>query len=956
MENGNLNLRRFSLELPGFNPPKFLDEKARFNIASHAFEEKETQQSIIARFDKIVAKYPEKIAIQSPTNAHYTYMELFRVSNQIARLIENESQGTSNPVLIFMSHDSLAIAVMLGVLRSARAYIPIDPSYPEQRIEYILDNSQAQILFSDKAMMQEAQKLSGKGFRVLETERSLSGFSQEKFYKDIEPESLAYILYTSGSTGEPKGVMQTHRNLLHFIRSYSNSLGISEKDRMTILPSYGFSASLMDIYGGLLSGATVYPFAPTKEGIEKMSQWLSRERITVYHSVPTLFRSFLESLGENSSFPDLRVFDLGGEEVKKRDVDLFREHFGKQAVLVNHLACTEASVLAQYFIDQDTFVPENKVPSGYAGDGIEIFLLDENNQQVSDHCVGEIAIQSPYLSPGYWEKQDLTQKSFITIGGKRIYKTGDLGKIEKGLLVYSGRKDMRVKVRGFTIELAEIESAILSLGIAKDVAVVCRETPLGNSLVAYLQTSSGLMPGVKALKKVLGDKIPSYMVPAILIALEEFPHTPNGKTDRKALQILQIKRPVLEEIYLAPQNEEEKKLVQICEKILQISPIGIQDSLSDLGMDSIRSFQMLLEIEKILGKKISIENISSQKTIQDIAGLIVGEEKHSVSSADSKHDGKNNILSGKHFNPDSKSWKYAFRILRNKLFLKAMIAMIPYSTGIRFLLWFCSKNWVQKSLFYKHSIFHRQIVPYLKSPKKKSEIFTIAIIGEAFAPWIYDVLGKCKKSDMETWFSITGLEEVKESYKKGKGVLIVGCHTIFSPLNFFVLGQQDFQNIFILAAIQTAKRFSALKRNPKNIQYIGIPKNENSPLILQPMLLAQERLQKGDIVYLAGDGQHGTTGIPVPFHGRAYLFMQGFATLALHSNSEIFSARVNMKINGIVHIEYTRLKIDKNANYEENMLSLIHQYAHLVEQNWRDEPGNIKSYYCKRFLKLPLQT
>ena len=361
-------------------------------------------------------------------------------------------------VALLLGHDVEMIIGMLGVLKSGHIFVSMDPTYPEERLLYLLEDTGARLIITDDLHEATAVKLRDKTNRHLRilnlSRRNLtdsSDLSDENLPERVGPESLAYLMYTSGSTGYPKGVMQKHRNTLHFTMNYTNGLHLSRTDRLSLIPSFSFSAAMMDTFGALLNGATLCLYDIRRDGPAKLGQWLIDRKITIYHSVPTVFRHLVAALTDEMSFPDLRVIDFGGEPVSSPDVELYKKYFPEQCLLVNGLGATELNVIRQYYLDHRTEIYGNLVPVGYPVSDTEILLIDETGNEVKYNRPGEIVIKSEFLSPGYWELAEQTEQVFKAAAGseQRLYYTGDLGRLRTdGCLEHLGRKDSQLKIRG----------------------------------------------------------------------------------------------------------------------------------------------------------------------------------------------------------------------------------------------------------------------------------------------------------------------------------------------------------------------------------------------------------------------------------------------------------------------------------------------------------------------------
>ena len=613
----------------GFKDPRQKlpdDWRVRAAIASASFSEEDREQSVSSRFEKMAAAHPGRTAARS-RGSEIRYETLNSLATRIAWSVISECPAETGRVALLFEHDIMALAAMIGVLKSGNAYVPIDPSYPPQRIRYILEDSQATLIMAQERTCALAESLAGGRYKVLNVAAMRAPLSDGNPGRHISPDSIAYIIYTSGSTGMPKGVVQTHRNLLHFISSYSNSLGITMTDRLSLLPSMSFSASLMDIYGALLNGASVHPYSVKEEGLAGLAQWLAKEKITVYHSIPTIFRHLTDSLNHDHLFPDLRLIDLGGEPVSKRDVDRFKQYFSGNCVLVNHMAFTEASVVAQYFIDHLSEIAGNLVPVGYPAKGVEIPLIDEEGRETRIGEAGEITVKSKYVSPGYWRNPELTSKCFLPGNdgtGARIYLTGDIGrKKESGRLEHLGRRDHRVKVRGYSIEPLEVETVISEIASVKEAVVVSRPGRYGGHLlVAYVVLYTGKTTTANQLRARLQEKLPAYMIPSRFVFLDALPTTPSGKIDRNALPAPDYELSGSGEAFVAPRNPLETRLSEIWTDIIGVNPVGIKDNFFNLGGDSLMASTLFLMIEAEYGQRISPSVLYQAPTIEQLAALI----------------------------------------------------------------------------------------------------------------------------------------------------------------------------------------------------------------------------------------------------------------------------------------------------------------------------------------------
>jgi amino acid adenylation domain-containing protein len=595
------------------------------------FKKENIEQSIPDRFEQQVDRYPNRLAVKAKSHA-LTYDTLNKVTNRVARAILAQRGEGEEPIALLLGHSGSAIIAILGILKAGKIYVPLDPSYPQARMTYMLEDSQAGLIVTNNKNLSLAASLATHRATqnvcpVLNINEIDTSLSTENLGLSIPPDTNAYLIYTSGSTGQPKGVVHTHRNALHKIRGYTNHCHICADDRLLLLASFSFSSSTATIFGALLNGAAVFPFNVKEQGLTRLASWLIQEEITIYHSVATSFRHFIGTLTGEETFPKLRLIRLGSETIYKQDVELYRRHFPQDCILYVGMSTTETGSVCRYFVDKETEIADNVVPAGHAVEGMEILLLDDEGQTVGLNQVGEIAVRSRCLSPGYWRRPDLTRAKFLPDpegGDKRIYLTGDLGRMRPdGCLEHLGRKDFQVKIRGYRVEVSGIETALHDLDTIKEAVVVAQDGQSGaKRLVAYLVPSDQPAPTVSALRSALAETLPDYLIPSTFVMLEKLPLTPNGKVDRRALPAPDTARPELGGTFVAPRDELELRLARIWEQVLGIQPIGVRDNFFDLGGHSMLALRLFAQIERITGKSLPVAALFQAPTIEQLATIL----------------------------------------------------------------------------------------------------------------------------------------------------------------------------------------------------------------------------------------------------------------------------------------------------------------------------------------------
>jgi amino acid adenylation domain-containing protein/non-ribosomal peptide synthase protein (TIGR01720 family) len=574
------------------------------------------EQSITARFEAIVDANGDMPAAQTAT-ATWTYEKLNAHANAVAHELLNSGLEHQQLVGVLISQDLSMLAALLGILKAGMAYVPLDPESPPARHRQICTDAGVKAIVSDLAHRQHAAEVAAHLIPVLEVD-SLTVSNPTNPSVIIDPQAMAYILFTSGSTGTPKGVIQNHRNVLHHCRTYTNALHIDKSDRLSLLPPYGFDAAVMDIFGALLNGACLQIYDLRNEADPAtVTRSIAANKLSIFHSTPTVFRFLLEA-DPDQDLSSVRLVVLGGEEARSTDFDLFRQHFPTDAIFVNGLGPSESTLALQFFANHDTQLPGVVVPVGRPVDGTEIILLDDAGNLAG--ISGELAICSDFVTPGYWNAPELTAAAFIDIEqtGKRAYRTGDQARyLPDGQLVFMGRKDAQVKLRGHRIEAGEIEAVMLEVNEIQNCAVLMLRDKRGaDQLVAYLTATTKHSPDIDSLRKALRDKLPAYMVPAAYIVLQEIPLTANGKLDRNRLPQPEWEA---EAEYVAPRTATEEILAAIWSDVLNNDRVGINDDFFALGGHSLLATKLISRVRDALNIEAELRLLFSHPTVAEFA-------------------------------------------------------------------------------------------------------------------------------------------------------------------------------------------------------------------------------------------------------------------------------------------------------------------------------------------------
>ena len=598
-----------------------MDRGLRMSVAVSS-----SAETIGTRLAAIASRFPEGIALVEGS-AVVTYRQLDAAATAIAHAILAPRHGSPERVCLFFENKVPAIKAIFGAGRSGYAYVPVDAGDPEARLRNIFLDSEPLVLLTEQCLLDRARTIAPPGCMVIDI-TALQPIDQVRPLPEVPPDTPVYLYYTSGSTGRPKGAIQTHRNLLFFADAYAQALAIGEHDRLSLLYTLSFNAANMDIFGGLLNGATLCAYDLRQEGIIRLADWVDRARITVLHTVPTVFRELGNRLPPGKLLPHLRAVDLGGESVFASDVDLFRTHTQESCVFINQLAATEVGLIAQHVVEHGS--PRSSgpiIPVGRCPQGVRVEIRRDDGSAADAGEAGEIVVCSPYVSPGYWRRPELDAAAFAADprdARSRRYFTGDLGRIdEQGVLHFLGRKGSRVKVRGHTVDLAEVEAGLAACaGVTKAaVLAVGGETPTEpGRLVAYVVVGREAERDAALIRRRLASLLPSYMLPDGYVFLDALPLTASGKIDRRALGAIAPPETNGEREIEPPRDDLERSIAGIFEQMLELAPIGRDDDFFLLGGDSLSVVELQMRLRDTFGAALA--NPSEGATVAGIAAEI----------------------------------------------------------------------------------------------------------------------------------------------------------------------------------------------------------------------------------------------------------------------------------------------------------------------------------------------
>jgi amino acid adenylation domain-containing protein/non-ribosomal peptide synthase protein (TIGR01720 family) len=582
------------------------------------------------------ATKPEAIAV-CHQNERLTYEELNSKANQLAHHLYSKGVKPDTIVGICMERSCDMFVSILAVLKSGGAYLPLDPSYPSDRLTFMMKDSGADILLTCETLLENLPEHNAEIVCVDRDWQKISDLNSENLLTDTRPDHLAYIIYTSGSTGKPKGVMVSHRNLVHStsarIHYYQHPM-----NKFLLLSSFAFDSSVAGIFWTLCQGGELHlPEQGMEKDIMQVASLLQQAEATHMLSLPSIY-SLLLSVAEPGQLKSLNTIIVAGEACPP---ELLVQHASElpHASLYNEYGPTEGSVWSTVYK-----MPVNEslrqVPIGRPIPNVKTYILDKNLQPVPVGVIGEIYIGGAGITRGYLNREDLTREKFITnpftyAKNDRLYQTGDLAKYQADANIqFCGRTDDQVKIRGYRIELGEIESALLKHDGVEEVVVIAREQAEKKSsqpaiktkrLMAYIISKDDVEPEIESLQQLLKESLPDYMVPQSITFIDRIPLSPNGKVDVKALPDSNQQRTQTSAEFAKASNEVEEKLTEIWSSVLGVDVIGVHDNFFEIGGDSILSIQIIARTKEA-GIHLTPKQVFQNLTIYELARVAETEQ------------------------------------------------------------------------------------------------------------------------------------------------------------------------------------------------------------------------------------------------------------------------------------------------------------------------------------------
>jgi amino acid adenylation domain-containing protein len=609
--------------------PLLSDHERRQLLLEDVTNEFPVETCLHELFEDQAARSPEAVAVVHE-DEELTYDQLNKLANRVAHRLRDLDVGPDVLVGLCLERSSELIVALVACLKAGGAYLPIDLSYPAERVKFVIDDAQVPVLLSQTSLQDRLPQTDAVVLYVDQILEESNDGHDANLDPVTDPDNLAYVIYTSGTTGNPKGSLVTHRNVLRLFAGTDDWFHFNKDDVWTLFHSCAFDFSVWELWGALLYGGrvVVVPYDVSRSP-EAFYDLLAKQQVTVLNQTPSAFRQLIQA--EEAVGPKdlaLRYVIFGGEALEMQSLKPWFDRHGDQTPrLINMYGITETTVHVTYRLLSKADVGPASV-IGVPIPDLQVYILDPHQDPVPIGVAGEMYVGGAGVCRGYLNREELTKQRFIpdpfgAKQGDRFYRTGDLARwLPNGDIEYLRRIDHQVKIDGFRIELGEIESVLCEHPDVRQATVLAREDSSGaNRLTAYVVCNQP-QPGTSQLRDHLKRKLPAYMVPAALLYLDKLPLTNNGKVDRKALAAPETKWPEPTTNVLAPPNKTEQLIAQVYEEILHVDEVGVHDNFFELGGDSLRLGLVIERLREQFAAPLEMVKLFEYPTIRALAAYL----------------------------------------------------------------------------------------------------------------------------------------------------------------------------------------------------------------------------------------------------------------------------------------------------------------------------------------------
>lgn len=588
-------------------------------------------QTIQARFEQVAQHIPEHLAL-TDNSRRWTYGALNQQANRLAHAILDRTRPGRDCVALLLDHSGPMVVAALAVLKAGKVYVALHPGMPPAAQGETVRHAAPALILTTEDFCPRARALAADVCDVLVLEHASEDGPTTNPDPVVHPADPATIFFTSGTTGPPKGVVRSHRAVVH--RAWLSQVheAVGPGDRQSLLTHCSFANAQADLAGALLNGATLCVFDVMKEGFTAFGSWIDRDAITLLRPPVQLFRRFLATLDAGRVFPSVRLVSLGGDRVQPEDLGLWKRHFVRPSALLHRISTTETTLLTSDRFDHDTPIAPDVFAASTPVADKHVTIVDGAGRPVPTGEVGELVVTSAFLSDGYWRRPDDTRRAFSADPDhpdRRSYRTGDLGRLQPdGRFVLLGRRDHQVKIRGYRVEITEVEAALGRLDDIAEAAVVAVTRSDEQRLLAYVVMRADRVVDTESVKHRLGAVLPAWKVPAHIITVPRLPTMFNGKVDRQRLAedartVESVRQaPPQQPGVDAPSGELEEQVAAIFQSTLRCGPVARSDDFFLLGGDSLKATVLHLQLECIARVPIPLETLVADATVASIADRI----------------------------------------------------------------------------------------------------------------------------------------------------------------------------------------------------------------------------------------------------------------------------------------------------------------------------------------------
>lgn len=881
--------------------------------------------SVPARFRQVAALAPDHTAVVDGEQ-HITYAALDAWSDRIASAVytHTDTGARTEPVALLCAHSPAVLAAMLGVLKAKGIYCVVDPAMPITRLSHILADLATNLVLTDREHLSLAHRLDCPAVRVLEIEALAAALSPLDLPSSPAGDDLAAIYYSSGTTGQPKGVLRDHMALVHRAWVDAEVVPLSVGEAVGWLYSAAYSASVADIFGALLNGAVLHVYHLHKRGISNLAHWLDSQRIVSLHLHASVLNQLLDTLPNGHIFQHLR-YVRPSDRVASDDLRRLRRHLPPGAVIAHSLGSSETGPVARFVCRDDTPPLEGEItPVGFPLSTVEVSLLNEAGELVIGEGVGEIVVRSRYLARGYWRQPELIARRFQrdpADPGIRIYRMGDLVRRHpNGMLELVGRNDRRVKLRGYSVDLGAVEAALTAQpGIAEAAVMMQGQRYPGKRLTAYVATTPDGVTSASALRAALAGQVPPYMLPARIAFMTALPRQPNGKVDVNALPAIGLARPDLDTPFVAPRTELEQQLADIWAELLDLDEVGMDDDFFALGGDSLLAMRMVTTVEQATGGYVSPPEFFHAPTVATLAKLL-------TQSTTAPRTAPIDVL----IPQPARSVRRRLQTRVSEIGPIWRGYGLPYGLGIHLQRLLVLQPLVRRRCAKQLAIVQRWSEE-LGIEGNSEERATISLLANTWLVWRKHALSN--PANLGRWLKVSDPHNaLPGSLSSSAGVVLAVSHV--GKVGSVLL------EICRRSGRETGRVVGGLQVGPK---------------VRSAMLLhAQQILRRGGVVMVPADGLHGNQAIDVPFWGRRRPFQIGAAELAITTGATFVPVYIHFDAQGHVDVEIAAPLIAQAATSQEQIRELTERYGIGYAACWPQFYASIRWNHLAYNLEQPI--